>query len=166
MRDSADQRRFEAAFGWGAAGQEPKFQDPPFNASSGDKRAYASHPKERRSARRYPLKLDLTYSISETRAMQTVAGATSDLSSRSILFTAEALPPVGSMIEAQIAWPVQIGGEHPLRLVVFGPVLKRDTRGAVMLIKRYGFASEGAGQGTGSATNRSTGAHVKSRRAH
>jgi hypothetical protein len=98
--------------------------------------------RERRRARRYPLKLPLHYRVTENRGGQAGDGETIDISSKAILFGGDSHPPIGSTIEAVMRWPVQVGGEMPLRLVISGPVLRRDDRGAVALIKRFEFFQE------------------------
>jgi hypothetical protein len=100
--------------------------------------------RERRRARRYPLKLPLRYRITEARGGQSGGGETVDISSKALLFTGDAQPPTGVTIEVVMRWPVQVGEETPLRLLVAGPVLRRDERGAVVLIKRFEFFQQPA----------------------
>ena len=43
-------------------------------------------------------------------------------------------------------WPLRLGNDLPLRLIVTGPVLRVDSRGSVMLIKTFRFARVAEGE--------------------
>jgi hypothetical protein len=101
--------------------------------------------RERRRTRRYPLRLPIRYRTVENRSSGAGGGQTVDLSSRAVLFTTEGQPPIGSTVEAAVQWPVQVGDETPLQLIISGPVLRRDSRGVVALIKRFEFIRERSG---------------------
>jgi hypothetical protein len=92
------------------------------------------------------LRLPIRYGTVESRSGGAGSGETVDLSSRAVLFTTEGQPPIGSTVEAAVQWPVQVGDETPLQLVISGPVLRRDSRGVVALIKRFEFVREGPGR--------------------
>jgi hypothetical protein len=91
------------------------------------------------------LRLPIRYRAVESRTSGAGLGETVDVSSRAVLFTAEDQPPIGSTVEAAVQWPVRVGDETPLQLIISGPVLRRDSRGVVALIKRFEFVRQGPG---------------------
>jgi len=95
---------------------------------------------ERRLSRRYPLRIALDYRGAENNAEASRSGETSDISSKSVRFTAEAPPRAGAILELVMRWPLRLGDALPLRLIATGPVLRSDAREAVMLIKSFYFA--------------------------
>ncbi len=95
---------------------------------------------ERRRARRYPLRIGLHFRGSDDAGQFGGRGETCNISSRAVLFTADAPPCAGTTLELAILWPVRLGDALPLRLIATGPILRSDSRGTVMLIKNFHFA--------------------------
>ena len=95
---------------------------------------------ERRSARRFPIELDLLYRATGKRDRRFAgAGKTENISSSGILFrTEQALEP-DLNIEASIAWPVRLQSEVPLKLRVRGRVVRTEPGAAVLAIQQYTF---------------------------
>jgi hypothetical protein len=95
--------------------------------------------RERRRTRRYPLKLEVAYRTASEGGGFTGSGETRDISSRALLFTADSELAAGANLQVTLRWPVELGGATPIRLLASGPILRRDSRGIVLLIKRYAF---------------------------
>ncbi len=95
--------------------------------------------RERRRARRYPLRIELHYREPEAGQSDRY-GETCDISSKGIRFTVDSVPRAGATLEIALRWPLRLGDALPLRLIITGPVLRADSRGAVVLIKSFYFA--------------------------
>ena len=94
-----------------------------------------------RIAKRYPLRLPLRYMAACDGALRLGHGLSLDLSSKSILFSLDSGLAPGVRVEVSICWPATRQGE-PMRLLLYGPVLWHDARGAMALIERHSLIPE------------------------
>jgi len=95
---------------------------------------------ERRSARRFPIELDLLYRATGKRDRRFAgAGKTTNISSSGILFRTEQDLEPDLNIEASISWPVRLQHNVPLRLRVRGRVVRTEPGAAVLVIQQYAF---------------------------
>jgi len=101
---------------------------------------------DRRSGRRYPLNLQLMYTVMKRcQVCQTGSGRTIDMSSSGISFeTEEALDP-GSSVELSIAWPVLLNKTCSLKLIVTGRIVRSGAVRAAIRMQRYEFRTKGSG---------------------
>ena len=100
----------------------------------------SSKEKERRAKHRFSLERELRYKIMGERGPTVVGvGKTINLSSAGVLFAAEHPVESGLFIELSINWPVVLDDSCPMRLIVFGRVLRSDGRLAVCSIDKYEF---------------------------
>jgi hypothetical protein len=92
-------------------------------------------PLERRQHRRYPIIAQADYLLPENRGQAT----TVDMSSGGVLLKTKARLPFGHSIQILIDWPALLEQRYPLRLVIFGHVLRSNATEAVVTIQRYEF---------------------------
>jgi hypothetical protein len=71
-------------------------------------------------------------------------GRTVDISSSGVSFTIEELPPLGRSVELTIDWPVLLRDRTPLKLVLFGRVVRHGPKTAVITITRHEFRTLGS----------------------
>ena len=93
---------------------------------------------ERRSRNRYPVSSDLEYRVLGGAA-ESGRGRTANMSAGGILFESAQPLPVGSDIELDIAWPARLDATVPLKLCVFGCVVRCTGSLTAVRILRYGF---------------------------
>jgi hypothetical protein len=80
---------------------------------------------DRRSDRRYELKLELRWKlIRRQRLLDSGTGSSVDLSSGGILFDAGRPLPPGLNVELSISWPVLLHNTAPLQLIVSGRIMR------------------------------------------
>jgi hypothetical protein len=98
---------------------------------------------ERRARHQFSMRRELRYVLLKDRVTAEFgAGETMDLSSGSVAFSAGAVLPVGSLIELSISWPVLLDETCPMRLVVFGRVVRSDSDGCSCTIDKYEFRTQ------------------------
>ena len=99
-------------------------------------------PEDRRSRRRYALKLPLNYKLFNETRITVGSGATRNLSSNGVAFEVlESMQP-GKFVELEIQWPVALEGDVPLKLVVQGPVVWNEGDLAAIRITRLQFRTQ------------------------
>ena len=92
-------------------------------------------------AKHYPLRLPLRYMAACEEVLRLGNGVSLDLSSKSILFSPDSELLPGVRVEISVCWPATREGE-PLRLLLYGPILWHDARGAMALIERHSLVPE------------------------
>jgi hypothetical protein len=99
---------------------------------------------ERRGTTRFPLHEGLRYRLLYSKGDGvTGSGQTLNMASGGILFTTEALLPVGRSIEISVDWPAQLNGSCPLKFVAVGRVVRSEPGKAAVRIERYQFKTRG-----------------------
>jgi hypothetical protein len=100
---------------------------------------------EQRAAKRYPLDMDLTYTVSvRGQTVDSGCGCTIDFSSDSLRFKGERPIRVGRGLELAIHWPVALGDGVPLKLVVCAKTVRTDGDETAVRIVSYEFRTRGA----------------------
>jgi hypothetical protein len=107
--------------------------------------------RERRRSTRYPLALELRYMAVCEAVLRIGYGTTIDISGKSILFRADAELAPQTRVELSVGWPAMHAGE-PLRLFLYGSILRSDGRGVAALIERYSLVPEIADRSRGAAS--------------
>ncbi len=62
-----------------------------------------------------------------------------NMSSCGLLFRCDRELPVGELIEVRLEWPFYLRGAEPLRLIVWGIVVRREPGAAAISISKYEF---------------------------
>jgi hypothetical protein len=95
---------------------------------------------ERRTSRRFPLRLAIKYRwLGSSTGSDWASSESLNISSSGLLFTtSEALSP-GQAVEAFIAWPVWLDKRIPLKLVIRGPVVRNVGDQSAIRFERYEF---------------------------
>jgi hypothetical protein len=98
---------------------------------------------ERRKKERFPLNRELRYKLLEgDTIVELGVGTTFDMGSGGVAFLTEHELPVGSFIELSISWPVLLEGSCPMRLIVFGRVVRSAGRLKACTIDKYEFRTQ------------------------
>lgn len=100
---------------------------------------------ERRSSTRYPLSLELRYTVQiRHRPVEAGYGRIVDLSSSGLRFTAERPLETGLRVELAILWPLVLEGGVQLQLAVSGTVIRTDGYDAALQFHHHEFRTRGA----------------------
>lgn len=95
---------------------------------------------ERRSDRRYNLRLDVRWKlIRRRRILEAGQGFTIDFSSGGVLFETERAMPVGLNVELSVSWPVLLHNVSQLQLVVSGKVVRSQGRRTAIRMTQHEF---------------------------
>ena len=98
---------------------------------------------ERREKIRFPMERELRYKLLEGDAIiASGAGATYNMSSGGVAFTCDRPLSMGAFIELSIGWPVQLDNGCPMRMIVFGKVLRTGLHRSVCTIEKYEFRTQ------------------------
>jgi c-di-GMP-binding flagellar brake protein YcgR len=100
--------------------------------------------RERRVKRRFHIEQDVRYKmLYGQRLAETGSGRTMNISSGGVWFTTEALLTSGMPIELSVSWPVLLNDSCPMKLMIYGCVVRSNERGAAVAIERYEFRTTG-----------------------
>ena len=95
---------------------------------------------ERRNKCRFEIQRELRYKMTaEGAPTATGTGHTLNLGSGGVAFAAEHPMKAGAFVELSINWPVLLDDSCPMRLIVFGRVLRASGNKAVCSIDKYEF---------------------------
>lgn len=105
------------------------------------------HPgSERRSSTRFPLNLEVRYTVAGCRApVEGGSGRTIDMSSSGLSFTADRPLPTGGKLEVSIDWPALLDGGVQLQLVASGVVVRSSGAVIALRIERHEFRTRRVG---------------------
>jgi hypothetical protein len=98
---------------------------------------------ERRARFRFPIHRELRYKLLENDTIAASGcGETVDMSSNGVgLSIDQALRP-GAFIEISISWPALLNESCPMRLIVFGRVLRSESGRCACTIDKYEFRTQ------------------------
>ena len=100
--------------------------------------------KEQRAKRRYVIERDVKYRLlSGSNVAESGMGRTLDISSSGVAFTIEKPLAVGTIVELSVSWPALLNNSCAMKLMLFGRVVRSDSRLAAMTIERYEFRTQG-----------------------
>lgn len=98
---------------------------------------------ERRRKARFPMDRDVRYKVLDGDTIVEVGlGTTLDMGSGGVALITEHQLPTGSFIELSISWPVLLEGSCPMRLIVFGRVLRSARRFTACTVDKYEFRTQ------------------------
>jgi c-di-GMP-binding flagellar brake protein YcgR len=101
--------------------------------------------RERRIKRRFEIAQELRYKmLYGQRIAETGSGKTLNISSGGVWFTAENMLTVGMPIELSMSWPILLNDSCPMKLMIYGCVVRSNEKGAAVNIERYEFRTTGA----------------------
>ena len=108
--------------------------------------------QDRRRKRRYPISLSVEFKIVKNYLVTGCGAGTSiDLSSNGIAIATDQQLRVGSYVELSANWPVLLDGSCPLKLMIFGKVVRSDGRITAIATDRHEFRTRKAGSMAGVA---------------
>jgi hypothetical protein len=99
---------------------------------------------ERRTKRRFRLEQEVRYKmLFGQRIAETGTGMTANISSSGVWFSTASPLTAGMPIEISMNWPVLLNEICPMKLVIYGCVVRANERGAAVSIERYEFRTQG-----------------------
>ncbi len=108
--------------------------------------------RERRAKARFAIQREMRIKVlRDGRAVETSAGNTVDMSSSGVSFRHQTNLAVGSFVELSISWPILLEQECPMRLIVFGRVLRSGGGVTACSIDKYEFRTQARGCQTDAA---------------
>jgi len=111
-----------------------------------DDRALQSHnDRERRIKRRFLIDQEVKYKmLYGQRIAETGVGRTLNISSGGVWFSTESMLTSGMPVELSMSWPVLLNDSCPMKLMIYGCVVRSNERGAAVAIERYEFRTQGS----------------------
>jgi hypothetical protein len=98
---------------------------------------------ERRNKFRFGIQRELRYKVLEDGAMiASGAGQTVNMGSAGVAFAGEHQLKPGAFVEVSISWPVLLDQTCPMRLIVFGRVLRSVGKKNVCSVDKYEFRTQ------------------------
>lgn len=99
---------------------------------------------DRRKKFRYPVKRELRYRVLENETtVESGMGMTFDMGSAGVAFLVDNQLQPGAFIELSISWPVMLQDSCPMRLIVFGRVVRASGRLCACTLDKYEFRTQG-----------------------
>jgi hypothetical protein len=99
---------------------------------------------ERRIKKRFLIEQEVRYKmLYGQRIAETGSGRTLNVSSGGISFTTEAVLMEGTPVEVSMSWPVLLRDSCPMKLLIYGCVIRSGQRSAAVAIERYEFRTQG-----------------------
>jgi hypothetical protein len=77
------------------------------------------------------------------RVVETGAGKTTNISSGGVCFTTANMLSIGIPVELSMNWPVLLNQNCPLKLMIYGCVVRSNDKGSAIMIERYEFRTQG-----------------------
>jgi hypothetical protein len=110
-----------------------------------EERDSSSQVRERRLKRRFPVEQEVRYKmLYGQRIAETGTGRTTNISSSGVWFTTNCMLTAGMPIELSMNWPVLLNDNCPMKLMIYGCVVRSSERGVAVAIERYEFRTSGS----------------------
>ena len=101
--------------------------------------------RERRAKQRFRIDQEVRYKMLYGRRIaETGVGRTSNMSSSGVWLTTETMLSSGMPIELSMHWPLLLNETCPMKLMIYGCVVRSNERGAAIAIERYEFRTQGS----------------------
>jgi hypothetical protein len=98
---------------------------------------------DRRTKKRFTMHRDIRYKMVEDGVVVAAGtGQTLDVSSGGVAFAADGAIQKGAHVELSISWPALLNETCPMRLIVFGQILRAHGRMAVCSVDKYEFRTQ------------------------
>jgi hypothetical protein len=99
---------------------------------------------DRRHKRRFSIEQGLRYKLLYgSRVAEAGSGRTVNISSSGVWFTTEGILSTGLPVELSMAWPAKLNDVCPMKLMIYGCVVRSGQDGAALSIERYEFRTQG-----------------------
>jgi hypothetical protein len=100
---------------------------------------------DRRTKRRFQIEQVLRYKLLYgNRVTESGTGRTLNISSSGVWFTTEGLLAEGLPVELSMTWPALLNNICPMKLMIYGCVVRSDNQSAALAIERYEFRTQGS----------------------
>ena len=110
-----------------------------------DRALQAHNDRERRIKRRVLIDQEVKYKmLYGQRIAETGVGRTLNISSGGVWFSTESMLTSGMPVELSMSWPVLLNDSCPMKLMIYGCVVRSNERGAAVAIERYEFRTQGS----------------------
>ena len=107
-------------------------------------RAFSGTERERRTKRRFQIDQEVKYKmLYGQRIAETGVGRTVNISSGGVWFSTESMLTSGMPVELSMNWPVLLNDSCPMKLMIYGCVVRSNEKGAAVAIERYEFRTQG-----------------------
>ncbi len=101
--------------------------------------------RERRTKRRFMIDQEVKYKmLYGQRIAETGVGRTLNISSGGVWFSTENMLTSGMPVELSMNWPVLLNDSCPMKLMIYGCVVRSNEKGAAVAIERYEFRTQGS----------------------
>lgn len=101
--------------------------------------------RDKRKKRRFHIEQQVRYKTLYGRHVGEVGtGKTVNISSSGLWFTTDVMLAAGLPMELSMDWPALLNDSCPLKLMVYGCVVRSNQEGAAITIERYEFRTQGA----------------------
>lgn len=101
--------------------------------------------RERRMKRRFQIEQEVRYKmLYGQRIAETGTGKTMNISSSGVWFSTENMLTSGMPVELSMTWPVLLNDSCPMKLMIYGCVVRSNEKGAAVAIERYEFRTQGS----------------------
>jgi c-di-GMP-binding flagellar brake protein YcgR len=101
--------------------------------------------RERRTKRRFQIDQEVKYKmLYGQRIAETGVGRTMNISSGGVWFSTENMLTSGMPVELSMNWPVLLNDSCPMKLMIYGCVVRSNEKGAAVAIERYEFRTQGS----------------------
>jgi len=101
--------------------------------------------RERRNKRRFRIDQEVKYKmLYGQRIAETGTGRTLNISSGGVWFSTQNMLTSGMPVELSLSWPVLLNDSCPMKLMIYGCVVRSNERGAAVAIERYAFRTSGS----------------------
>ena len=115
------------------------------NEMNEDKLLGSNAERERRIKKRFHIEQDVRYKmLYGQRIAETGTGKTMNISSGGVWFTTENMLTAGMPVELSMNWPVLLHDSCPMKLMIYGCVIRSNEKGAAVAIERYEFRTQGS----------------------
>lgn len=101
--------------------------------------------RERRTKRRFQIEQEIRYKmLYGQRIAETGTGKTMNISSGGVWFSTDNMLTSGMPVELSMNWPVLLNDSCPMKLMIYGCVVRSTEKGAAVTIERYEFRTQGS----------------------
>jgi hypothetical protein len=101
--------------------------------------------RERRIKRRFQIEQEVRYKmLYGQRIAETGTGKTRNVSSGGVYFSTETILTAGMPVELSMNWPVLLNDSCPMKLMIYGCIVRSTEKGAAVAIERYEFRTQGS----------------------
>jgi hypothetical protein len=107
---------------------------------------FGKHGKDdRRGKRRFRINQEVRYRLLYGhRIAETGIGRTLNMSSSGVWITTQTVLTPGLPVELSITWPALLNDVCPMKLMIFGCVVRSTEQGTAVNIERYEFRTQGS----------------------